>query len=298
MELSIAYALTGPDGTRVVIGNGDPATTDPDWIGYLDPDNGIVGLLDGADVAENVDDIVAGDGSIQGPNWRTRRSGTIQGVISPNAAVATTELYIQRVKRASAALRADALLTWTPSTDGIRRRLRLRRQSKPAFAGRRPKTFQLSMTSPDALILSDVEQSLVITPDAGGGEVGYSDPEVDPFTSIANVAGQGLAVNLGDQKTWPRFRIYGPITNPTLLNNSTGERIDLTYTLLVGEFLDVYPERGVILLGGVADRYSAYGFATSAWWQLGAAATTDIRLLASAFVAGAQVIVYWRHAWD
>lgn len=297
MELSIAYALVGPDGTRIVVGNGDPATTDPDWVGYLDPENGITGLLDGADVTENVDEVVAGDGAIQGPNWRTRRSGTIQGVVAPNAATTTMEANIQKIKRASAALRADALLTWTPSTDGIRRRLRLRRQSKPGFAGRRPKSFQLSMTSPDALILSDVEQSAIITPGAAAGEIGYPDPETDPITSPANVTAQQSVQNVGDQKTWPRFRIYGPITNPTLLNNSTGERIDLTYTLLAGEFLDVYPERGVVLLGGVADRYAAYQFATSTWWQLGVG-VSDVRLLAASYAAGAQAIIYWRHAWD
>ena len=297
MELSIAYALVGPDGTRVVFGNGDPATTDPDWVAYLDPENGISGLLDGADVTENIDDVVGGDGGIQGPNWRSRRSGTIQGVISPNAAIATMEANIQKIKRASAALRGDAVLTWTPTTDGIRRRLRLRRQAKPAFAGRRPKSFQIAMASPEALILSDVEQNATIVPGAAAGELGYPDPIVDPITSPAAVTGQGSVQNLGDQATWPRFRISGPITNPTLLNYTTGKRIELTYTLQAGEFLDVYPERGAILLGGSADRYSAFQFATSEWWQL-QPGVNDIRLLAASYAAGAQANIYWRHAWD
>lgn len=297
MELAIAYVLVGPDGTRCVVGNGDAAVTDPDWIGYLDPDNGIIGLLDGADVTENADEIVAGDGGVQGPNWRARRQGTIQGVISPNAATTTAETYIQKLKRCTAALRGDCLLTWTPTVDGITRRLRLRRSSKPSFPGRRPKTFQLVMASPDALILSASENNVTLDPGGLSGEIGYPDPELDPFTSDVNVSGQQGVFNAGDQATWPRFRIYGPITNPTLLNNTTGERIDLTYTLLAGEWLDIYPERGVILLGGVADRYSAYQFATSKWWQL-QPGNNDVRVLSQAFAAGAQVIIYWRHAWD
>lgn len=297
MELSIAYEIIGPDGTRIVVGNGDAATSDPDWVGYLDPDNGITGLLDGADVVENTDQVVAGDGNVQGPNWRGRRDGTIQGVVAPNAEVTTAETYIQRIKRATAALRGDAVMRWTPTTDGIQRRMRLRRASKPAFAGRRPKTFQLTMASPDALILSASENSLTLDPSGAVGEVGYPDPELDPITSDVNVSGQQSVSNLGDADTWPHFRIIGPITNPTLLNNTTGKRIDLTYQLLAGEFLDVFPETGQILLGGSADRYSAYQFATSEWWQLEPGAN-DIRLLASAFAAGAQVIIYWRHAWD
>lgn len=297
MELAIAYALVGPDGTRIVLGNGAPATADPDWVGYLDPDNGITGLLDGADITENADDVVAGDGGVQGPNWRSRRSGTIQGVISPNAATTTMESYIQKLKRATAALRGDAMLTWTPTTDGITRRLRLRRQTRPSFAGRRPKTFQLVMASPDPLILSDTESNLVITPGAAAGEIGYPDPITDPITSPTGVTAQQTVSNLGDQGTWPRFRIYGPITNPTLLNFTTGERIDLTYTLLAGEWLDIYPATGQILLNGQADRYSAYQFATSNWWKLQPGGN-DVRLLASAYAAGAQAIIYWRHAWD
>jgi hypothetical protein len=297
MELSIAYALVGPDGTRVVVGNGAAATSDPDWVGYLDPDNGITGLLDGAEITENVDDVVQGDGGVQGPNWRSRRSGTIQGVISPNAAIATAEAYAQKMRRATAALRGDCMLTWTPSMDGITRRLRLRRQAKPAFPGRRPKTFQLVMASPDPLILSDTENNAVITPGAAAGEVGYPDPITDPITSPANVTAQQTIQNQGDQATWPRFRVYGPITNPTLLNATTGDRIDLTYTLLAGEWLDIYPATGQILLGGTADRYSAYQFATSKWWQLQSGGN-DIRLLAAAYAAGAQAVIYWRHAWD
>lgn len=297
MELAIAYELTGPDGTRIVLGNGDPAKTDPDWIGFLDPENGITGLLDGADVTENVDDVVQGDGGVQGPNWRTRRSGTIQGVIDPNAAITTMETYIQKLKRASAALRGDALMKWTPTHDGMTRQLRLRRQAKPAFGGRRPKTFQLAMTSPDALILSAVEQNAILIPGAAAGEIGYPDPIVDPITSELSVTGQQFVQNLGDQATWPRFRIDGPITNPQILNNTTGLRVELAYTLLAGEWLDIYPERGQILLGGTADRYGAFQFATSTWWQL-VPGLNDIRLLAASYAAGAQAIIEWRHAWD
>lgn len=297
MELSIAYEIIGPDGTRVVLGNGDPATVDPDWIGYLDPENGISGLLDGADIEENVDSVVAGDGGLQGPNFRGRRQGTIQGVIAPNASTQLAETYIQKLKRASAALRGDALLRWTPTSDGIQRRMRLRRQSKPAFAGRRPKTFQLVMTSPDALVLAATESNTNLDPAGGAGEIGYVDPIPDPIVSDLNVSAQQSVTNQGDQPTWPHFRIAGPITNPILLNNTTGKRIELAYQLLAGEFLDIYPETGQVLLGGSADRYSAFQFATSEWWQL-APGPNDIRLLSAAFAAGAGAIIYWRHAWD
>jgi hypothetical protein len=298
VEIGIAYALTGPDGTRVVFGNSDAAKADPDWIGYLDGDNGITGLLDGADVRSQPVDVVAGDGQDIGPAFLSSRTGTIQLIIDPNApSTASMEQAIAKAKRASRALRADALLQWTPSSDEIPRMLRLRRTGRPSVAGRRPKTMQLAMASPDPYTLAAAESNLSLTPGQQAGELGLSDPLTDPLTSPLNVTAQQFVVNAGDAETWPRFRVTGPITNPELLNQTTGDRIRLVYTLAAGEYLDIYPERGQVLLGGTADRYSAYDFDTSTWWQLEPGAN-DVRLLAAAYGAGATVVVYWRSAWE
>jgi hypothetical protein len=298
VELSIPYTLVGPDGTRVVFGNSDVAKADPDWVGYLDAENGITGLMDGADVRSQPVDVVAGDGIDLGPSFMGARPGTIQIVVNPNAAsVAAMEALIAKTKRASRALRADALLTWTPTVDGIQRMMRLRRTGKPSVAGRRPKTIQLAMTSPDVDVLAAVESNIQLQPGQQAGELGISDPITDPITSPLNVTAQQMAINLGDVETWPRFRITGPITNPELLNQTTGQRIRLTYTLGAGEYLDVYPERGQILLGGTADRYGALDFDVSDWWQL-VPGPNDVRLLAAAYAAGANVNIYWRHAWE
>jgi hypothetical protein len=298
VELSIPYALTGPDGTRVVFGNSDTAKADPDWIGYLDAENGITGLLDGADIRSQPIDVVAGDGQDLGPSFLGARPGTIQLVIDPNAAsVASMEAAIARAKRASRALRADSLLVWTPSIDGIQRMLRLRRTGRPSVAGRRPKTVQLAMASPDPYVLAAVESNLALTPGQQAGELGMTDPLTDPLSSPLNVTAQQFVTNAGDAETWPRFRITGPITNPELINQTTGERIRLVYTLAAGEYLDIYPERGQVLLGGTADRYGAYDFDDSTWWQL-EPGPNDVRLLAASYGPGANVVVYWRHAWE
>lgn len=300
MELSIPYTLVGPDGTRVVFGNVDAAKADLDFVGYLDPENGITGLMDGAETKSSPVDVVAGDGLDLGPTFLGGRPGTIQIVIDPNAAsVAAMEASIAKVKRASRARFADALLTWTPTVDGIQRMMRLRRTGRPSVGGRRPKTIQLAMTSPDPFVLSAVEANMEIVPGQVAGELGIADPITDPITSDLNVTAQQFVENDGDAETWPRFRIDGPITNPEILNQTTGERIRLVYTLGAGEWLDVYPERGQILLGGTADRYSALDFAASEWWQLVAGAN-DVRLLASSYdaPAGAKLTVFWRHAWE
>lgn len=300
MELAIAYALEGPDGTRAVVGNGPAAEADPDWVGYLDPDNGITGLLDGSDHRTSEQAFVMGDGGEQGPTFLGLRPGTVQGIIAPNVTKTLQEEYGAKLKRASRALRADGLLRWTPSVGpgaGIERYLRFRRTARPDIGRGRPPGFQLSLSSPMAYVLSVAEQSVEIVPGAAAGEVGIPDPIPDPIASELNVTAQQYAQNLGDSETWPRLRIEGPITNPQILNQTTGERISLVYTLGAGEFLDVYPERGVVLLGGQADRYSSVDFDATVWWRL-ESGQNDIRLLAASYGAGARVFVYWRHAWE
>lgn len=296
-ETGIAYTLVAADGSRAVVGAGDIATTDPDWVGYLDPDNGITGLLDGADVRESASDLVEADGGSHGPFFEGRRSGTIQGVFFPVEDMAVVNAKRDKLLRATRALRADTLLRWTPTGSSIERELRVRRQQRPLFGGRRPKTFQIALVSAAPHVLSSSEASLVITPGASSGELGIQDPITDPITSALNVVGQQFVVNQGTVGTWPRFRIDGPITNPEILNETNGRRVRLIYDLALGDWLDVYPQMGQVLLNGTSDRYSAVDFGLTDWWQL-ESGSNDVRLLAAAYSAGAQVTVYWRHAWE
>jgi hypothetical protein len=294
----IVWELIGPDGTRVVFGNCDAATSDADFVGTLSPDTGVQGLLDTAAVRESASDLVEADGGSHGPFWLGRRSGTVQGLLQPFSldpvVVSNAEA---KLKRATRALRADGILRWTPPNDSSPRQLRVRRQDGPRITGRRPKAWQITLVSTDPFALGSTEQSAVIVPSGSTGEVGVADPETDPETSPLNVSAQQSVFNAGDAPTWPRFRIDGPLTDPTILNNSTGEQVVLAYTLAASEWLDLYPERGRILAGGTADRYSALDFAQSEWFQL-QPGSTDLRLLTSSFSAGAQLSVFWRNSYE
>lgn len=295
-EVGICYVLTGPDGTRAVVGNCDAAKNDPDFVGFLDPENGITGLLDTADVRESASDLVQADGGLHGPFYLARRSGTVQGLVLPQSEMPAVNAAVTKLKRATRALRADGVMTWTPS-GGSQQMLRYRRQQRVAVTGRRPKAFQVALVSADAYNLSTSEQSIVLVPGLAAGELGIPNPIVNPITSALNVTAQQFVVTSGDAPTWPRFRVDGPISNPEILNQTTGQRIRIVLTLAAGEWIDVFPERGAILFGGVTDRYSAYDFAASSWWQLQSGAN-DVRLIASSYSAPAQLTVYWRHAYE
>lgn len=295
-EISIAYALVGPDGTRAVVGNCDEAIADPDFVGFLDAENGVSGLLDTADVRESISDLIEADGAVQGPNYLGRRSGTLQGIFMPDGTMDAVNAAEARLRRATRALRTDGVLSWTPTGESGARMLRFRRQGRVATTGRRPKAWQVALASVDPFVLSADEQSVVLDPATTPGEIGIADPILDPIDSPLDVVGQTYVVNQGNAPTWPRFRITGPITNPVLLNFSTGESIRFVATLTAADVMDVYPQFGAIAMNG-ADAYGALDFLASNWWQL-RPGSNDIRILPSAYGAGALVSVYWRHAWE
>lgn len=296
--LDVPYEIIAPDGSRAVVGNSTVAMSDTDWIGPLDPDSNIQGLLDRAGVRESASDLVEADGASHGPFWLSRRAGTIQGILLPSemsmALVAAAE---SKLKRASRALRADGVLRWTPPNDSSPRQLRFRVQDGPRVTGRRPKAFQLTLVSTDPYALSSSESSAAITPGAAAGETGIVNPITDPISTSLNVTAQQFVVNQGDAPSWPRFRLDGPLGNPQILNNTTGQTVALGYTLNTGEWLDIYPDRGRILLNGTADRYSALDFTNTEWWQV-QPGSNDVRLLASSFSSPAQLTVFWHHAYE
>jgi hypothetical protein len=296
VELSLPYVLIGPDGTRAVFGNSDAAKADPDWVGYIDPDAGISGL-DGAEFRGSLDELVEQDGAIPGPGYDGARPVVIPVVLDPTQRAGAKSILERKLKRAARARRADSILRWTPSDLGIEVELRLRRSAKPNTAGRHPTTVQLPMVSADNLIRSSAEASIVIDPGGAGGIVGYTSPYTSPYGTELPLAGQQFVENQGDDEAIPRFRIMGPITNPQILNNSTGLSLDLIYNLAAGEFLDIDVGRKTVKLGGTADRFGAVQFPASKWWRL-LPGSNDVRLLAAAFSAGASLTVYWRHAWE
>jgi hypothetical protein len=296
--VSLPYELIAADGSRAVVGNSDAASTDPDFVGYLDAESGITGLLDRASVRESSTDLVEADGASHGPFWLSRRAGTVTGLLFVGGLDTTVVAAAEsKLKRATRNLRSDGILRWTPPGASSPRQLRVRVQDGPRITARRPKAFQVTLVSADPYALASSESSVVITAGAAAGEIGITNPITNPMSTTLSPTGQDFVINQGDAPTWPRFTITVPITNPQILNNTTGELLALSYTLGPGEFFDVYPQTGRILLGGTSDRYSALDFANSTWWQL-QPGQNDVRLLASSFSSPAQVEVRWQDAYE
>lgn len=260
-EIGIPYTLTGPDGTIAVF-NAQGAN----FVGYITDISG----LDSALLRDNAEDVVEGDGGVHGDFYEGRRPIVIDFII-PEGTSAQRNAQMDRIERASNALRGDAVLTWQESGTAIVKALWLRKNGL-RFTGGVSKSGQLSMVSADPRILSFAVASV-------------SDP-ASPLSIPAT--------NLGTKNAYPQLRVYGATTSPvTITNVATGRKVVLNYAIPGGKYVDIftYPlGRNAVDSDGVR-RYSKIDFALTNWPFLspGAAETWTSD-------KGTRLDIFWRHA--
>lgn len=273
LEQGARYVITGPDGRRAVLN--DPS--DIDHVGFLDaPPAG----LDSADIRESSDLIVEGDGGVHGAFYLGRRPWTMSGLIDTIPRQPGEELLvsaalvnrrIDRLKRATRALRADATLAWTPQ-DGVDVELAGRLQNL-RLTERRPRKFLLAMVAADPRIYARIVQH-----DAAGG---------DDDLELRNDGNTPAPWVITLRHNW---------TNPTITNQTTGEVLSLTIALAAGDTLVIDSRAKTILKNG-SNAYSALDFPESDWWDLVAGdnpiAATGKGTTGTAGTWSAE----WRSAW-
>lgn len=293
-EIGAVYTIVGADGTTAVLNS----PTDPNFVGYIRE----IGGLDSADVRESSEDIPQGDGAIHGSFYAGRRPVTIEGFIhadGDNASVRNGR--VDRLLRATLALRGDSLLKWTES-GGVARQLSLRRQQPTRISKLRPKDFLVAMVAADPRIVSQAINSGSVSAGALTTS-GFNFPLNFPldFMEVAGLAGSISATNAGNGEpggpgALPWFRVDGPITNPRIRNNTTGKEIRIIGSLSSSEYLLIDSRDHTIKLNGSIDRYDLLDFANSEWWELQSGAN-DVRLLSAAYSAPAALTIYWRDSW-
>lgn len=288
-QYGVPFTLEGPDGAKAVFND----ETSPFYAGMLVPDE--CSGLEGAEVRENLVDRTEQDGAIQGAQFYGKRPVVLTGIINSTTTTQRNEM-LARIKRASNAMRKDASLTWTPD-GGEQMFTRLRRQQRLAISGGWMKKFQISLVAADPRLYSTAltSASVLAAPAAENGR--SYDKNFNMSYGAAVPTGILNVTNQGDGESPPVIRIYGPGTNPSVINNTTGQIINLTFTLFTAEeYLELDFFSRTIKLNGQDNRYSAFNFETSEWWYLQPDAN-EIRLAWSSFTAGAKMEILYRAAW-
>lgn len=288
VQYDTKFTITGPDGAAAVFN--DP--TDVNYVGVLTEITG----FDMPEVRESADNLVQMDGGIHGDFFFGRRPFTMSGRVLPIASATDRNAKVTALQRAVTALRADAIVKFTPS-GGQEQFLAARVQQPLRISGNWIKEFQIAMVAADPRRYSMVLESSTVAASATAGVGGFAfDMAFDIDFGVASPTGQLLVENNGNMDTWPVLTITGPGTNPSIFNASTNQTITFGYTLAAGETLVVDTLNRTVKLNGVTDRYSALDFLNTEWWPL-IPGINDIRLIFASYSAGATLNVAWRHAW-
>lgn len=288
-EYSIPYTLTGPDGAIAVFND----TTSPFYAGTLVPEE--CSGLESAEVRESSAERTEQDGAIQGNNFFGKRPIILGGEFAPFGSQIQRSEMMARAMRASNAMRKDATLVWTPE-NGTQVFVKARRNQPTKIAGNWVKKFQLALSAADPRIYSTTLNSATVTP-VPATEAGrrYSKTYNKVYGSQAP-NGTLFITNNGWGESPPIIRVWGPCINPSIINNTTGQAINLTYTLNAEQFLELDFFNRTIKLMGTSNRYSAMNFASSEWWYL-QPDQNEIRLAFSSYETGAKMEVFYRDAW-
>lgn len=151
--------------------------------------------------------------------------------------------------------------------------------------GRTPAQFMMQAEDP-TLFGSLISGSASL----GGTSTGFGFPFGFPFGfgGTSSVAGAASIVNAGNKPTDATFIIPGPITNPALVHDESGNRLSLNTTVAVGDWLTINLRNKSIRLNDVANRRGIL-LGTSRWFLL-APGTNTVRFLGTS--TGSPVMTY------
>lgn len=233
-EIAAKYNIQTPDGT--IASFNDP--TDGNYCGILSDVTG----LDSADVRESADVLVQTDGGWHGNFWYGRRPITISGVCVSPVDAADRAVKLDKIRRATNAMRVDATLTWLNNAAGsVQMQTTVRRQQPVRFTGGWNKNFQIMLVSQFAPLFS---------------------------SALHVVTGSPQTVeNQGDYPSAPIIRITGASTNPVVTNTTTGLVVKFTagFTVAVGHYVDIDILNHTLTLDGTTNIDGNLDFVLSTW---------------------------------
>jgi hypothetical protein len=126
-------------------------------------------------------------------------------------------------------------------------------------------SFSISIIAPDPLLYDPADQtSGSIAVPFGGGVIL---PTLVPFVRAASTGGHALLANHGNETTYPLLTLVGPLTSPYMLNQASGQYLQLAYTIPFGSSAVVDMKNNTIALA------SGLGLLEtkvqgSSWWGL------------------------------
>lgn len=151
----------------------------------------------------------------------------------------------------------------------------------------------IEFTAPDPRIQEIVDQAFALGSQAGGMKFPLTFPfSVGTYNAVAEI------VNRGDVYAPILARIYGDLTDPRLINRTTGETVAITGNVPAGSYIQVYTgfgQKGLYLVnattGAATSIMERLNLSMSTFWSLKPGLNT-IELAAATNVSGSALVLY------
>lgn len=152
--------------------------------------------------------------------------------------------------------------------------------------------FTAEFYTPDPRFYSSIQKSETLN--LATAAIGHGFPQGFPrgFGGVTDSAARNMR-NEGSFVSQPTIRVRGPVTNPYIENQSTGEAIQLNMVIAADEYVDINFNDRSVLLAGTQSRYSAK---QGSWWTL-RPGDNSVRFGAASYDPTATATVSWRDAW-
>lgn len=151
-------------------------------------------------------------------------------------------------------------------------------------------TYQLSFVCPDPALTSAL-QSQVLTAFTGG----FSFPFSFPF-SLGTPAATATITNSGDIETPVSIVLVGPMIQPKITNNTTGEFIFLTQNILSGETITI-DTKAMTITSSLTGNVFWYMDDSSTFWYLQPGANS-VTYISSTSIVGSSCTINYRHRYS
>lgn len=161
-----------------------------------------------------------------------------------------------------------------------------------SFGAAKLANVSIQFTCSDPRRYSDGTQTITMQ-FPGTSSTGLVYPLVYPLDyGVTSIAGAGSFNNGGDAALPAVYRITGPVSNPSVYNDTTGMFMSFNITLIADEYIDVTTSDGTVVLNGSTDRlYTRSTLSSPIMAMELTPGMNEFRVSAASYSAGAQVSV-------
>lgn len=156
--------------------------------------------------------------------------------------------------------------------------------------------YTLELFAPNTRLLSqELHQQQLAIFEGGGMAI----PTEIPLDMSAGGTVETIINNAGDTGAFPTITLYGPIEDPTISNQTTGDSFALDYTLTTGdEFITVDVERRTVLYfaDSTSSGVNIRQYFSGDWFEL-AAGNNSIKLVVADTTDAGYALIRWRDAY-